>query len=333
MAGVARAVPALFLLVGPVQLQAQLQAQPASRQADVRLEWRSGWTDTGIVVARGDTLTIRVRPIRGEANDRRAQEQAINPATGANANPRQEGREPLADILLKAAARRAIVGRIGQGPQFAIGRAYRQAVKAGGALSLRWNVPRELAGAAPGFDVAVRVEPAPPAVEVKPDPPRDPAGNATGAVAPLPTGEPPVGEEPLAPPPVEEGNSARPEGNSVQPVPAEDPPSDREPGGAAESGPLAANGAETGRPAAALPVGGGIAALLLLLAAAGVGVRRRRRRKLVNRTRSLLALSPSLDLGEGACRGGSLPAEGPAASLRARLEEGAVRIVEGGGNG
>jgi len=80
-------------------------------------------------------------------------------------------------------------------------------------------------------------------------------------------------------------------------------------------------------------IGGGIAALLLALAAAGIGVQRWRHRKLVERTRSLLALSPSLDLGEGACRGGSLPADGPAASLRARLEEGAIRSFGGGEDG
>ncbi|MEA3064586.1 MAG: hypothetical protein QOJ27_1032, partial [Sphingomonadales bacterium] len=43
-----------------------------------------------------------------------------------------------------------------------------------------------------------------------------------------------------------------------------------------------------------------------------------------DRTRARLGVAPSLDLGEGACRGGGRPAEGPAVSLTARLEEGAV---------
>jgi hypothetical protein len=79
-----------------------------------------------------------------------------------------------------------------------------------------------------------------------------------------------------------------------------------------------------------VPVAG---AALLVLAAAAVSMQRWRRRRTLKRTRSLLALSPSLDLGEGACRGGSLPADGPAASLRARLEEGAMLCSEGGGDG
>jgi hypothetical protein len=79
-----------------------------------------------------------------------------------------------------------------------------------------------------------------------------------------------------------------------------------------------------------LPMAG---AALLVLAAAALSVQRLRRRQTLKRTRALLSLSPSLDLGEGACRGGSLPADGPAASLRARLEEGAIRSVEGGEDG
>lgn len=47
----------------------------------------------------------------------------------------------------------------------------------------------------------------------------------------------------------------------------------------------------------------------------------------------MVGLSPSLDLAQGHCDVDDLPAEGPAASLRARLEEGAAYMEEGDEHG
>lgn len=332
------AAGALLVLV-QLAFQVPLQAQPTPREADVRLGWRTGWTDTGISVSPGDTVSIRVRTIRGSAND-----QPKEPATSRTANlPHREQRErdSLADTLLRAAARQVIVGRVGEGAPFVVGRRYREKMKVGGALSLRWNVPREMAGAGPGFDVAVRVEPAP-LLDKKPDPAdppdpieEEPTRNTISPTDPAPDDGPPVENESVIEPPADEGNVSQPEQNIVSPADPEvlAPPA-KEATEAEGREPDTADGAEAGLSAAELaPIGGGVAALLLVLAAAGLGVHRWRHRRLVERTRSLLALSPSLDLGEGACRGGSLPADGPAASLRARLEEGAIRSVEGGEDG
>jgi hypothetical protein len=329
-----------------------LHAQPAPREANVRLEWRSGWTATGITVARGETLTIRVRTVRAPVNDSR-QEPSTNPATGRiqNVPPRQQrDGDSLADTLFKAAARQIILGRVGEGAPFVVGRRYRRAMTAGGPLSLRWNVPREMAGGAAGFDIAIRVEPAAAAEaepEERPDPPRpadppklpaprDPivAEPQRKPIEPAPAGpaeRPSPENESVAEPAADQDNSSLPEQNLAAPAgpevpapPAEEP-ADPPAAKAASAGPVE-SGPTAVRPAL---IGGGIAALLLILAAAGIAIQRLNRRRLVNRTRSLLALSPSLDLGEGACRGGSLPADGPAASLRARLEEGAVRCKGG----
>ncbi len=336
------AAGAVLLLVS-LACPGPLYAQPAPREANVRLGWRTGWTETGITVAPGDTVTIRVRTIAGSAIDR-PQEPAANPATGRTANvPQREQREPvsLPDILLKAAVRQVIVGRVGEGAPFVVGRRYREKMRAGGGLSVRWNVPREMAAAGPGFDVAIRVEPAPPPDKKpdSPDPPdpirEEPIRNTIVPADPVPVDDSPVENEAVVEPPADEGNSSQPEQNFVSPAGPEVPaaPAKEATEDEGEEA-VTADDPETGLSAAQLAlIGGGIAVLLLVLAAAGIGVQRWRHRKLVERTRSLLALSPRLDLGEGACRGGSLPADGPAASLRARLEEGAIRSVEGGEDG
>jgi hypothetical protein len=351
-----------------LSFQIPLQAQSTPREANVGLAWRPGWTETGIIVAPGDTLSIRVRSIRGSASEREP-ETAINPATGRTANlpQREQGaRNNLADALLKRAVRQVIVGRVGEGAPFVVGRQYRQVMRQSGPLSLRWNVPREMAAAGRGFDVAIRVEPAPPVPEKKADEPKPtnptnptkpanptqpakpayPIPNPTRPIAPEPTRnttsptdpipeDPPVENKSVVDPDAGQGNESQPEQDFVAPADPQVPaPPAKEATEAEGLETVTADAPQTGLSAAQKTlIGGGVAALLLALAAAGVGVQRWRRRKLVKRTRSLLALSPKLDLGEGACRGGSLPADGPAASLRARLEEGAIRCVEGGEDG
>jgi hypothetical protein len=339
--------------------QVPLQSQPAAREANVRLEWRTGWTQTGITVAPGDTLSIRARTVGGSVAD--APRPVPNPATGRSTDVpqrRQGGRDSLAGSLFKTAARQVIMARIGDGGPFVVGRRYRQAVKAGGPVSLRWNVPREMAAAARGFDVSIRVDPAPPVGErqdspdavapvVPPRPPRppqpanprdpvaeEPMANAVGPPDPIPDERPAAENGSVAEPAADPDDLSAPEQN-LAPTAGPDPSAalPREAVEIEVRETVAEDGPATWSPARVATIGGGLAALLLVLAAAAIAVQRARRRKLVNRTRSLLALSPSLDLGDGACRGGSLPADGPAASLRSRLEEGAMRCGEGGEDG
>ncbi|HYJ83210.1 MAG TPA: hypothetical protein VEW26_10260, partial [Allosphingosinicella sp.] len=76
-------------------------------------------------------------------------------------------------------------------------------------------------------------------------------------------------------------------------------------------------------------------ALILLLAALALALTLRRmgRARTVKRTRAMLGVSPSLDLAEGRCEGDDLSAEGPAASLRTRLDPGAAHMEEGDEHG
>jgi hypothetical protein len=70
-----------------------------------------------------------------------------------------------------------------------------------------------------------------------------------------------------------------------------------------------------------------------VLAGAGLVLKRWRQRRLVEKTRALLRLSPSLDLVQGECRSDDRPEEGPAAVFTARLDTGALRWTGGGEDG
>jgi hypothetical protein len=311
-----------------------LSQPPPAREASVRLSWQPGWTSAGIAVEPGDTLSIRVRTIKGAAGE--PQQICERPITGAPTHCRQaDTREKtLSDTLLTFAARQVIVGRLGEGKPFVVGRSFKKVMDAGGPLSLRWNVPREAAGAARGFDVTIRVEPAAEEWHDLPDlnvnsyePPRNVVGPIDTAVNDSVPTEKETG------PTNDQGGL--PEQNLVSPA---GPTGPQSPGKAMAGGEpkneVTAEDVGTDLPAGQLAlIGGSLAALAVVLAAAGFGVQRMRRRRLVERTRSMLGLAPSLDLGEGACRGGDRPAGGPAASLRARLEDEAVRKPEGGGDG
>jgi hypothetical protein len=342
-AAVAGAMLVLGLLAGPAALLSQAR-QP--QEAKVRLSWAEGWTPAGIAVEAGDTLSIRVRTIKG-ATPR--EDLVRNPATGAMV-PRSQlrpesgaQRESLAATLLNRAARQVILGRLGEGRPFVVGRNFSEVMKAGGPLSLRWNVPREAAGEQ-AFDVVVRVEPGPDGggggednlVETNGAGTGGSLGNLTGTNTVFATNN--VVEVEGNDAAVEtaniDGEVQQPEENVaaiVEPVTPR-PPEDR----AVEdpSRNVSAADTETRLSVAQTAVAAAaLAAVLLLLAAAGIAVQRWRRRRLLNRTRSLLALSPSLDLGEGACRGGERPAGEPAVSIRTRLEQGATRSTGGAKHG
>jgi hypothetical protein len=69
------------------------------------------------------------------------------------------------------------------------------------------------------------------------------------------------------------------------------------------------------------------------LASAGLALKRWRHRRLVEKTRALLRLSPSLDLAQGASGSDDRPEERPAAVFTARLDTGALRWTGGGEDG
>jgi hypothetical protein len=288
------------LLAWTVAIAAQ-QAEP--RESKVEFAWSPDFTPTDVVVAEKETLSIAIEPRVSEGRD----------AAGVGF------RERLAAI----GALESFVARIGDGEPFKIGREYKQVVAdGGGRLSLRWEAPREYAQLLRGFVATIRVDP-----EIVPiDPPDNGTdGNVTT------DGNVRVDGNVMA-----DGNetAAEPDRNNVQAEilneaatgsAASEPDEDPAPPEPRERG--------TGIFGSALPWIAAGAVALLLAAAASVPLRRAQRRRTIERTRSMLSVSPSLDPAQGACLGGSLPAEGPSASLRARLEEGATREVEGGEDG
>jgi hypothetical protein len=187
----------------------------------------------------------------------------------------------------------ALIGRIGDGPIFLVGAKYEGKMDSTGPLRLRWNLLQgAYANAAPWVFPVEIVHP-PAAVRV-PDKKTDDSTKVSAAKAPVKARAPhrrPKG-----------GGKARRE------APPDSPP-----------GFLAGLGSWLWWAVIALAAA----------AAAAVAVQRGSRARAVRRTRAMVGLSPSLDLAEGLCRGDDLPAEGPAASLRARLEPGASYFGEG----
>lgn len=323
----------LVLLAWQLPLLSQTR-QP--RETRIQLSWQPGWTPAGISVERGDTLSIRARTIKGAAEEAQPVCER-NPATGVPGRCREvERREgTLPDAILDFAARQAIFGRVGEGKPFAVGRNFKKVMRAGGPLSLRWNVPRE-AARAPGFDVIIKVEPgidgggegnlvvtngSGTGGEVLNNTHSDLPTNNMAEIANNGAGVEPANlQENVA---GAEENIAAPAVDPIGPGPPEDKTSDVDSNVSAADTETSLSVAQTVLLAALL------AAVLLALVGAGLGAQRWRRRRLVDRTRARLGVAPSLDLGEGDCRGGGRPAGGPAASLRARLEEGALH--SGGG--
>jgi hypothetical protein len=330
-------VLAVFAWTGAIHSQS-----PPPREATVQLSWQEGWTPAGIAVEPGDTLSIRVRTIKGAADEPQPVCER-NPATGVPEHCRHTERKDgtLPDAIFNFAARQVIIGRLGEGKPFVVGRNFKKVMKAGGALSLRWEVPSEAArAAAQGFNVVIRVEPGTPKVDGDGgsagsggsggndgNPILTDGGDTEGSSGS--SGSPTntvveVGANGVSVATNLEGNVLEPQDNvaaAVDPgLPR--PPEDNASGVDASTNVSAAVPEPRLSIAQIAVVGAILAAVLLALVAGGVGMQRWRHRRLVDRTRARLSVSPSLDLGEGECRGGGRPAEGPAASLRARLEEG-----------
>jgi hypothetical protein len=290
-------------LTGFLLLWAGLAFAQDAAPREVKLEIRStaDWTPTGIELGPGDALTIDAEPAAFPGGGTVSADGFHGFDNERHTTGNFDGL-PAPDLPLAA-----LIGRVGAGPIFQVGAHYQAKASEPGPLNLRWNLnlrwkptPEMVGGEGMFFRVAIRHEPAAPVPDPDPDPDDD-SGNESTV------------------------NTASTDGNVI----VEDRPAPPRKGKATIPRPVASGKRSSGTPWL-LP---GLATLLLAAGAGGLSLQRMSRARTVKRTRALLALSPSLDLGEGACRGGSLPAEGPAASLRARLEEGAARCVEGGEDG
>jgi len=187
------------------------------------------------------------------------------------------------------------------------------------------TAPRDPAGTA-----VVDPAPADPA-----PPPADPAPNGGGQAGTPPAPPPePVATGPAAgAPPASGAATATVTGGPASTVTAAPRPGFSEtvaplPAGgtaAGEAPPLPPSPSETG--GEALPWLA-LVGLLLTGAAALAATMKVRRRRLVERTRAMLALEPSLDTGPGPLRAPGLALAGPSTSIRSRLEPGALRWRE-----
>jgi len=328
--GAGGAALAIAVLAWPGLAESQT---PARRENQVTLTWQTDWTTTGVAVEPGDTLSIAISTVQP-------------PFRQGYANLR-EGGVSLGDRLAQAAVLQAFFGRLDENPPFLVGRNFKKVMKKGGLLSLRWGVPREAAGAGM-FNAVVRVEPAA-RDEADPDGNRAATNGNVGAddgnkadanisVAVPDNGVVAVnqaggnqsgGESANA-----QGNVAEPTVNTLVVTPPPPPPFLPPAGVDNGAGNGIADGSGTGPSTARIALlAGAIAGLLLVLAGAGLALGQRRGRLRLQRTRGLFRVSPKLDLGEGACRGLDLPAEGPAARFAARLDTGALRWTGGGEDG
>jgi len=287
-------------------------APPAGSQPrkprEVRLEISSvaDWAPTGIVVRADDALVIIAET-----------DGSLSPGGFADLPP--EG-APAPYLPIGA-----LIGRIGGSRPFLVGAGYKDRVAVAGEVSLRLNYGRRPPQGA--LRAVVQHQPAKPI--------EDPDDNETGSGG---------GDDDSAGKLVD-GNGAAAEEDEGSNLPidnggatAGEHGSDLgrlDPGGEDRvPEPRPEQGIQENPVQAALAWLGGGALILLAAVAAALSLRRVLRRRTVQRTRALLSLSPSLDLGEGRSGGGGgggdWPAEGPAASLRARLDEGAIRSIEGG---
>jgi hypothetical protein len=282
----------LFLLAsgGPAT------AQQPSGQTHVEISSSAGWTGTGVRVEPDDTLAIR-------ASSRSEQ----LPPSGYSGRTLPNSPAPELPPA-------ALIGRIGDGPPFLVGSGFKERMETGGPLELRWNMaPTPPTIGAAVFTVDISRIPAPPPQDVDEGNVQATVGNETAAEGNLQVGQ---------------GNTVV--GNSVDPLgdlgndnwPVRPEPEGAETNGEADFGPYADEEPSLLTPAL-WSVGG--VGLLLVAAGAGLSLQQNRQSRRIERTRGLLSVSPSLDPGEGDCRGGDLPADGPAARFAARLEMGAIR--------
>lgn len=275
-------------------------AGQAREPREVKLEILASaeWTPAGIDVQPDDSLDIEAEPA-GTAGG------AAIPPDGIPVSPTHIPTGRPEDLPAPDLPFSALIGRIGSGPIFLVGAHYQVKATSAGPLHLRWN--RRLVrshGVGPYFLVTVRHEPAP-VEDIDDD--DDGTGNDVAT------------------------NLVETDGNVVEDRPVETvvaSPRPRRDEPAVQRPP--ARGEESSGTAWLVP---GLVLLLLAAVAAGLTLRRVSRARTVERTRALLGVSPSLDLSEGSCRGDDLPAEGPAASLRARLEPGAAHMEEGSEHG
>jgi hypothetical protein len=294
----ARSAVRAGLAIAALGWAAIVSAQTAApREVKLEIAASLDWASTGIAVGPGDTIVIEAGPAQVAGGAVVSPDGVSGPGAIVE-NVSVEGR-PAPDLPYAA-----LIGRIGGGPAFFVGSHYRVEARDTGPLELRWNFPEaSWLGEAPFFPIVLRHGPV---IVIT----GDDLGNrsATDGIA--------------------TGASVIPENRPVETVAA--PPRRRV--AKAEPTPVV----EAPKMMAWLLPGLALLLLLLLLIPAGTGVavQRAGRARTVARTRALLALSPALDLAEGeAGAADDLPADGPAASLRARLDPGTARMTEGGVDG
>lgn len=301
--GVAALTGLLLLWAGYAFSQA-----PAPREVKLEIASTADWTPTGIELGPEDALTIDAEPAQTPGGGAMSADGFHGFDSERNTTGNFDGL-PAPDLPLAA-----LIGRVGSGPIFQVGTHYQAKASKPGPLNLRWNLdPRwrptpEMVGREIFFLVTIRHEPAvrDPDPDDHPDPDPGP-GNQSPTITTATDGNlveehPPKTDVALAPP-----KKANPK------IPSPPPKGKRPPG-----------------TAWLLP---GLALLLVAAAAAGVIVQRVSRARTVKRTRALLGVSPSLELAEDSGAGDDLPAEGPAASLRARIDPGLAHMEEGSEDG
>ena len=279
----------------------QAGAAPQVLNASVRVAPESGWVAAGLSLLPGDTLTVRASGGSAPQSQRFSRAQVtVTPDGVGKGSPAYP---------LPAAPAGALIGRIGDGPPFKIGTGITLPVSQAGPLQLRWNIDDRTAAALKerrwAFTVDASVVRPPP-----PPPPPPPKGQAPGSNpqggpsdAPKPDASPsasPTEPVPTPPTPPPAPPRVKP---TLPPVP---PPLPPEP----ETTPL---------PWPWLLIGLGLAAWL---AAAGIAWGRSRAARLARRTARLLGVSARLDREDEAAEVFDAHVEGPAVSIRARLERG-----------
>jgi hypothetical protein len=322
---VGRGLALLSLAAAPPQAaisqtqQAQPHRQTWARSATVAAE--AGWTAAGLAIEKGDRLVAGVRP---------AAAGALASRSAVTISP--EGTDQkLPNLPAPTIAAGALIGRIGGGAPFKVGRFYRGFAANSGPLELRLNLDDRTVAAVRGrnwaFQVVVAnsrdappsfqapppeqppVQPSPPA-SADPGPavssagsPREAAGQSVfDSIPEADLSDPSSGGRPIVPQP-------------PKPLPKPPGPIDPEP----------AQASMWERTWLWLLLAAGLAAWGV---AAGMAWTNGREGRLLRRTVRVLGVSASLGREDSAAEAEDFVVRGPAVSVRARLERG-----EGSGHG
>jgi hypothetical protein len=323
-AAVGRGLALLALAVAPPQAPSQAQQVSPHRQIwmrSVKVAAEGGWTAAGLTVEKGDML---VAGVYGEAVTR------LEGRSAAKVSPDGVDQK-LPNLPAPAIAAGALIGRIGGGAPFKVGRFYRGLVPGSGALELRLNLDDRTAAAVRGrgwaFQVAVadsRDAPPPPPAPATKQPAQPPVQPPAGQpAAPGPGGSLPP-SSPKAPGPsvfdsIPEADLSDPvyQGRPVVPEPPPFPRPIPKPGPHVDPTPPVAEAGLLERIWRWLLLFAGLAVSCAAGAKLWIDGREAR---LLRRTARLLGVSAELESKEGAPEEEDFAVRGPPVSIRARLE-------------